>query len=220
MVINFCPGESVMKILYSDDRIIVCVKPAGVLSTDEPGGLPDLLRQALGDPKATVKTVHRLDRAVGGLMVLARTARAASDLGSQIKDGVFRKEYMAVVHGITADQGRLEDLLLRDKVRRMTTVVTTPGKDAQEAILEYRTLAQNDKFSRVRIRLLTGRTHQIRVQFSSRNWPLVGDKKYSPFAEPCDIALWSCLLAFQHPRTGELMEFELEPPDTYPWNSL
>ena len=89
-----------MKILYSDDRIIVCVKPAGVLSTDEPGGLPDLLRQALGEPKATVKTVHRLDRAVSGLMVLARTARAASDLGSQIKDGVFRKEYILLYEEI------------------------------------------------------------------------------------------------------------------------
>ena len=88
-----------MQILYSDDRIVVCVKPAGVLSTDEPGGLPDMVRAYLGDPNAVVRTVHRLDRAVSGLMVLARTARAAADLSAQIRDGSFVKEYQAVVYG-------------------------------------------------------------------------------------------------------------------------
>ena len=88
-----------MEILYTDDRIVVCIKPAGVPSTDEPGGVPELVRNALGDLKATVKTVHRLDQVVSGVMVLARTARAASDLSEQIRNHQFEKEYLAVIHG-------------------------------------------------------------------------------------------------------------------------
>lgn len=207
-----------MELIYSDDRIVVCVKPAGVLSTDEPGGLPEMVRAALGDPTAVVKTVHRLDRAVSGLMVLARTARAASDLGAQIREGTFQKEYMAVLHGILLDEGKLCDLLIRDKARKMTFVTKEPTKDSQEAILRYWVTDRHDDLTKVRIHLITGRTHQIRVQFSSRDLPLVGDKKYSKLNDPCDIALWSCKLTFKHPRTGQWMEFFREPPETYPWN--
>ena len=207
-----------MDILYSDDRIIVCIKPAGVLSTDEPGGLPELVRQALGDPDAVVKTVHRLDRAVSGLMVLARTARAASDLGKQVQDGTFCKEYMAVVHGSLLDEGELRDLLVRDKARKMTFIAKEPGKDTQEAILRYWVTGRQQDLTKVRISLITGRTHQIRVQFSARELPLVGDRKYSSHADECGLALWSCKLTFKHPRTGEWMEFFREPPEVYPWN--
>ena len=207
-----------MKILYCDDRIVVCVKPAGVLSTDVPGGLPELVRRELGDPAATVKTVHRLDQTVSGLMVLARTARAASDLGAQIQSGTFQKEYMAVVHGCPPERGTLRDLLHRDKVRRMTFVTKETGNESQEAVLDYRVIGRAEHLSLVRIRLHTGRTHQIRVQFSSRGWYLVGDKKYSTLEDPCGIALWSCGIQLNHPRTGERMEFFLEPPHDYPWN--
>jgi 23S rRNA pseudouridine1911/1915/1917 synthase len=209
-----------MEILYSDDRVVVCVKPQGILSTDEPGGLPELIRKALGDEKAVVKTVHRLDRAVGGLMVLARTARAASDISKQIETGLFEKEYTAVAYGFPPAQGLLEDYLKRDPARKMTYVVPKEEKDARIARLSYQVLDTNSQFSKVWVRLETGRTHQIRVQFSSRGWPLVGDRKYADRQDECNIALWSTRLVFYHPRTGKKMEFRLEPPDQYPWNSF
>ncbi len=209
-----------MELLYSDDRIVVCVKPAGVLSTDEPGGVPELVRGALGDPNAIVRTVHRLDRAVSGLMVLARTSRAAADLSAQICDGTFQKTYVAVVHGQPSERGMLRDLLVRDKSRRMTFVAEKPGPGAQEAVLEYVRETVCEKLSKIRIRLVTGRTHQIRVQFSSRGFPLVGDKKYGIEDGAENIALWSCRLQFKHPRTGETMEFNKEPPAVWPWTEV
>lgn len=207
-----------MELIYIDEAIAVCIKPARVLSTDEPGGVPELVRQALGDEKAQVRTVHRLDRVVGGLMVLARTAEAASELSRQIRDQQFQKEYLAVVHGKPeALSGTYRDLLLRDKAERKTYVVTEMGKGVQEAILDYRVLSQTGDLSQVQIRLHTGRTHQIRAQFSSRGMPLVGDRKYSLLQDNCEIALWSYRLAFNHPKTGEPVEFIAEPPGVYPW---
>lgn len=208
-----------MEIIYQDKDIIVCVKPPRVLSTDEPGGMPELVRQALGDPNANVRTVHRLDRTVSGLMVLARRSKAASELSRQIREGQFQKEYLAVLNG-TPDEasGRLRDLLMRDKQARKTYVVTEPGKDVQEAILDYQTIRSCEGMSRVRIQLLTGRTHQIRCQFSSRGLPLIGDRKYGDPNADCEIALWSYRLAFKHPYSGGPMEFVLEPPARYPWN--
>ena len=209
-----------MELLYVDDKIVVCIKPAGVPSTDEPGGLPELVRLALGDPKATVKTVHRLDQVVSGVMVLARTARAASDLSEQIRNHQFEKEYLAAIHGCPAeDKGTFRDLLARNKAEKKTYIVTEPAKDAQEAVLDYRVLAKTDELSKVRIWLHTGRTHQIRAQFSGRGFPLVGDKKYG-LGEECNIALWSCRVAFHHPKTGEFMEFQKEPPAVYPWSEF
>ena len=210
-----------MDIIYQDRDIVVCVKPPRVLSTDEPGGVPDLVRQALGDPNANVRTVHRLDRTVSGLMVLARRSKAASELSRQIREGIFHKEYLAVVHGVpNPETGTMRDLLLRDKAQRKTYVVTEPGKDAQEAILHYQTLNRTGDMSRVRIQLETGRTHQIRCQFSSRGLPLVGDRKYSTIPDECEIALWSYRLAFLHPYRQEPMEFILEPPEDYPWSRV
>ena len=207
-----------MEIIYQDQDIVVCVKPPRVLSTDEPGGMPELVRQALGTND--VRTVHRLDRVVSGLMVLARKAKAASELSCQIREDRFQKEYLAITHGIPdADAGELRDLLLRDKARKMTMVVTEPGKGVQEAILTYQVLHKTENLSRVRIQLQTGRTHQIRVQFASRGLPLVGERKYSTLEDPCEIALWSYRLAFAHPTTGEPMEFILEPPEAYPWTA-
>ena len=207
-----------MEILYLDADIVVCVKPQRVLSTDEPGGVPELLRRELGDEKADVRTVHRLDRVVGGVMVLARSASAASELSRQIRENEFGKEYLAVVHGVPeAEEGQLRDLLGRDKARRMTFVAAEPGKGIQEAVLSYRVLNRADNLTRVRIRLHTGRTHQIRVQFASRGMALVGERKYDTREDPCEIALWSCFLRFHHPVTGEELTFTRLPPEEYPW---
>ena len=210
-----------MELIYCDKDIVVAVKPARVLSTDEPGGMPELVREALGDPKADVRTVHRLDQVVSGLMVLARNEAAASELSRQIRDGEFQKEYLAVVHGTPEEtSGELRDLLYRDKARRMTMVATEPAKGVQEAILRYRVLSNSENMSKVQIELLTGRTHQIRVQFASRNMPLVGERKYSTLEDPCAIALWSHRLGFQHPATGEKMNFVKEPPAVFPWTDV
>ena len=210
-----------MELIYTDEDIIVCIKPAGAWSTDEPGGVPELARQALGDERAHVCTVHRLDRVVSGLMVLARNEQAAGELSRQIRDREFDKEYLAVVHGCPAEEtATMVDLLLRDKRECKTYVVTERAKGVQEAILDYRLLKSSGSLSRVAIRLHTGRTHQIRCQFSSRNLPLVGDRKYSVNEDGCDIALWSYRLVFRHPRTGETMEFSHMPPEKYPCNEV
>ena len=210
-----------MELVYVDDDIVVCLKPARVLSTDEPGGVPDLAREALGDPKADVRTVHRLDRVVAGLMVLARNAQTASELSRQIRDGGFEKEYVAVVHGCPKEaQGTYRDLLGRDKARRMTFVAQEPAKGVQEAVLDYQVLGKKDAMSRVKIQLRTGRTHQIRVQFASRGMPLVGERKYSTLEDPCEIALWSYHIGFTHPKTGQRMDFRQEPSEIYPWTEV
>lgn len=213
--------EEALNILFADQDILVCIKPARVLSTDEPGGLPSLVRQALGDEKADVRTVHRLDRVVSGVMVLARNPKAASELSRQIREDVFEKEYLAVVHGRPENhKGTLTDLLYRDKARRMTMVTSEPAKGVQEAILDYEVIRHSSEFSRVRVLLKTGRTHQIRVQFASRNMPLVGERKYCTLEDPCEIALWSHRIAFEHPGTGKWVEFSQDPPEIYPWTEV
>lgn len=208
-----------MDILYQDQDIVVCIKPPRVLSTDEPGGLPDLLREALEEPKGDFRTVHRLDRVVSGVMVLARNAKAASELSRQVREDQFHKEYLAVIHGRPEKkQGTLVDLLYRDKARRMTMVTDQPAKGVQEAILDYEVLSHTGDLSLVRVLLHTGRTHQIRVQFSSRGMPLVGERKYAEINDPCEIALWSHKIGFTHPVSGAYLEFSQEPPSQYPWD--
>ena len=196
-----------MEILYQDNRIVVCVKPAGVLSTDEPGGMPDLLRAALGTN--CIRTVHRLDAAVGGVMVFARSRMAASILSEQVRTHRLRKEYLAVAEGQLPEGGELRDFLLRDTRAGVTCAVPEGTPGAKEARLTYRTLARTDGETLVRIALGTGRTHQIRVQFASRGHPLRGDRKYGSGGE--GLALWSCRLGLFHPQTGQWMEFTRYP---------
>lgn len=210
-----------MEILYCDNRVIVCLKPAGILSTDEPGGMPELLRQYLGDENACVRTVHRLDRPVAGVMVFARSRMAASLLSDQVRTHVFRKEYLAVLSGTPAQpEGELCDLLLRNRETQKTEVVSAPGKDVQPAKLRYQVLDTENGRALVRIQLETGRTHQIRAQFSSRGLPLVGDRKYGFSGGETAVALWSCSVSFQHPQTGEPMRFFRLPPPEAPWSSF
>ena len=146
------------------------------------------------------------------------SAEAASELSRQIREGGFEKEYCAVVHGTTPDEGRLVDLLFRDKARKMTFVTDTPAKGVQEASLRFRTLWRHGGMSCVCIQLETGRTHQIRVQFASRGWPLAGERKYCEDPDDCPLALYSRRVGFTHPATGERMRFEHALPETWPWN--
>lgn len=196
---------------------MVAIKPAGVLSTDEPGGMPSLLRQALGTD--CIRTVHRLDAQTGGVMVFARSRKAASLLSQQVRERQFSKCYLAAVRGTPQPQsGEMRDLLGRDSVRRVTYVADTPSADTREALLTYETLDTVDGLSLVRVQLHTGRTHQIRVQFASRGLPLAGDRKYGlPEDTIAPLALWAYQLSFTHPQTGQEMSFTCPPPETEPW---
>ena len=207
-----------MEIIAQDESLVVCLKPAGVLSTDEPGGVPALLREQLGVKE--LRTVHRLDRVVGGLMVLARSAAAASELSRQIREGDFEKEYLALVHGRAEHEAVLRDWMHRDKARKMSFVTPEPVDESQEAILSYRCLETNGEISLVRVRLFTGRTHQIRAQFAAHGLPLVGERKYSELGETCGLSLWSCRLRFFHPETGAEQIFFREPPYAAPWDKM
>ena len=206
-----------MEIIYQDNRVVVAVKPAGVLSTDEPGGMPSLLRQALGTD--CIRTVHRLDAQTGGLMVFARSRMAASLLSRQVREHQFSKCYLAVVHGVPEPvSGEMRDLLGRDSLRRVTYVADTPSAGTREALLSYETLGTADGLSLVRVQLHTGRTHQIRVQFASRGLPLAGDRKYGLLEDDtAPLALWAYRLSFTHPQTGREMTFTCPPPQTEPW---
>ena len=206
-----------MEIIYQDSRVVVAVKPAGVLSTDEPGGMPSLLRQVLGTD--CIRTVHRLDAQTGGVMVFARSRMAASLLSQQVRERRFSKCYLAAVHGTPQPQsGEMRDLLGRDSVRRVTYVADTPSAGTREALLTYETLDTAGGLSLVRVHLHTGRTHQIRVQFASRGLPLAGDRKYGiPEDGTAPLALWAYQLSFIHPQTGQEMSFACPPPETEPW---
>jgi len=205
-----------MEIICMEENFIVCIKPAGVLSTDEAGGMPSLLREYLGDEKADIRTVHRLDRVVSGIMLFARNAAAASEFSRQIRENLFDKRYLAVCHGRAEDSARLEDLMYRDKARKMSFVTNIPAKGVQEAVLEYETLGRAEGLSLVKIKLLTGRTHQIRCQFASRGMPLVGERKYSTLQDDCPIALWSNSISF-YDMDGKQRIFSSLPPQIKPW---
>ena len=206
-----------MEILYLDNKIVVCVKEPGVLSTDEPGGLPSLLR-TVPEVGENVYTVHRLDAAVGGVMVLARTHHAASSLGQSMQRGDFHKVYRAVTVGAPEEKaGTLRDFLCYDRTLRRAFVSEPGDPEAKEAVLDYRILAEKNGLALWEIGLRTGRTHQIRCQLSSRAFPLWGDRKYGT-GEESSVALWSYAVTFPHPVTGETRHFEKGPPCTVPWN--
>lgn len=212
-------GEA-CKILHADRDIVLCVKPRGVLSQDAgEQSMPALLRSAL-DTKE-MYPVHRLDQAVGGVMVYARTAEAAAALSRQIQRGAWEKTYLAVVEGTPeTPEGELVDLLYHDQRRNKTYVVTRERRGVKEARLLYRILATEQGRSLVAIRLLTGRTHQIRVQFASRGLPLVGDGRYGAFDRKTPLGLWCWKLSFDHPITGNRMDYALLPPMQPPWESF
>ena len=201
-----------IRILYEDASLILCEKPAGLLS--EEGGMPDLLRSQLGTKQ--VLCVHRLDRAVGGLMVYARRKEAAAALSRQIAEGGFQKQYLAVCLGELPDSGEMRDLLYHDAKSNKSFVVLRMRKGVREAVLRYETLERREGLSLVRVELLTGRSHQIRVQFASRRLPLLGDRRYGGGAGT-GPALWSCALRFQHPETGRDIALTLPPPPSEPW---
>lgn len=204
------------EILYADAAVAVVVKPAGVLSQgDAENAMPALLQKRLG---GAIFPVHRLDQPTGGVMVYARTQDAAAKLSAQMQSEAFGKEYLAVLDGTPEPaEGELHDLLFFDRQKGKSYAVRRKRAGVKDARLAYRVLAQAEGLTLVRVRLFTGRTHQIRVQFSSRGWPLTGDGKYGSRNNRCAPALWSAELHFAHPVTGETLIFRSQPPEAYPW---
>jgi len=191
-----------MEILFSDQHIAVCIKPLGLDSEHQ---VRSLLRQQLG---GEVFPLHRLDKNVGGVMVYARTKQAAADFSRLIQDGALVKEYVALVHGMPPESGDWEDLLFKDSRKNKVFVVKRQRAGVKKARLEFTRLSQGDT-SLVRVRLHTGRTHQIRVQFASRGYPLVGDHKYGARDNQDAPMLYSCCVTF--PYKGETKRFESLP---------
>ena len=180
-----------MEILFQNNDLVVCIKPVGLDSEHQ---VPAALKESLG---GEIFTVHRLDRNVGGVMVYARTKAAAAALSRAVQEGSMVKEYVAMVHGTPPEEGDWEDLLWKDSVKNKVFVVKRMRGGVKKARLEFRRLTEGET-SVVRVRLHTGRSHQIRVQFSSRGFPLVGDHKYGSRAETADPMLYSCKITFPH----------------------
>ncbi len=218
-----------IEIIYEDNHLLVVKKPANMLTQADSSGDPDLLsllkqdvKERYGKPgKVFLGMVHRLDRPAGGTMVFARTSKAASRLSDMIRRRVFEKTYLAVVYGMPEKiEGKLEHFLRKDTENNMVRVVKNDSTGSKKAVLKYRVKENSDGLSLVETRLITGRPHQIRVQFSHTGNPVYGDMKYGPKQKgrSTDIALWSKSISFKHPTRDENLIFETIPPAVYPWS--
>ena len=212
-----------IKILYEDNHVLVVVKAINMPVCSDSSGDMDLLsylknylKERYNKPgNVYLGLIHRLDRPVGGVMVFAKTSKAASRLSDQVRTSKFCKRYYAVICGSLFGSGEFHDKLLKDSKTNMVSVDPT-GKDSS---LKYNVLWNKNNFSLVDIELITGRSHQIRVQFSSRGYPLFGDQRYNRESKVGEqIALFSYYLSFIHPVTHEVMEFKERIPNRYPFN--
>ena len=214
-----------IRILYEDTGLVVCEKPVGVLSAPEPGkrrNMPALLQRQTGAYK--IEVIHRLDQPVGGVMVYSKSSRITPGLYRQMVGHRMVKEYLAMVCGVPREpSGQWTDWLLKDRQRCKSRVVRAGTPGAKDARLSYRLLATAETpagpLSLLKVRLYTGRTHQIRVQCAARRLPLLGDEKYGGRAADSfrGLGLWSYHLAFQHPSRRQRMDETCPPPREYPW---
>lgn len=224
--------DNLPQILYEDNHVLVAVKKPGMLAQSDGSQTPDMLtllkedlRQRYQKPgRVFLGLVHRLDQPVGGVMVFARTSKAAGRLSAQIREHRFEKYYLAVVHGCPEPPGgQLADYLEKDAARNIVRVV--PASQGKKAWLSYvRMETDATGLSLLAIRLGTGRPHQIRVQLASRGWPIVGDRRYGTGdtglsdGKLSDPALFACALGFCHPTRADPLFFSAAPPDEPPWN--
>lgn len=216
-------ADGKINVIYEDNHIIVVEKPRNVLVQADNTKDLDLLamvkkylKEKYNKPgNVYLGLVHRLDRPVGGIMILAKTSKAAGRLSDSIRRHNFQKNYLAVLCGKMIGSGVLEDYLKKDEKINITKV----SADGKYAKLEYEALDCKENLTLAKINLVTGRSHQIRVQFASRNLPLWGDQKYNKKAVVGEqIALWAYKIKFEHPVSKEILEFKLNPKGEYPWN--
>jgi 23S rRNA pseudouridine1911/1915/1917 synthase len=218
-----------IKILFEDNQLLVAVKPPNLLSQGDSTGDEDILTILKNDLKLRYNKpgnvylglVHRLDRPVGGVMVFAKTSKAASRLSDGIRRGAFEKTYLAVVHGMPEKrEGTLVHHLFKDEASNIVSVVPEASGKGKKAVLDYKVKASLGKLSLVEVNLLTGRPHQIRVQFAAIGCPLYGDLKYGASVNRPgqQLALWSAKLGLEHPTLKQPLSFEAGPPSEYPWD--
>ena len=220
-----------MKILYEDKYLLVCEKPVGVESQVSSGGkenmialLENYLKEQGGD--SYVGLVHRLDTATGGAMIYSKRQELTGKLCEMIQTEDYVKKYLAVVEGRPAQPcGELCDLLYHDKQKNKSFIVKKKRAGVKEARAEYELLDSRELecgrvISLVKVKLITGRTHQIRVQFASRGMPLLGDGKYGSRDNKSSLALWSHSIEFLHPITNKILAVKCVPPSVYPWTSF
>lgn len=217
-----------LNVLYEDRAVIVCEKPIGVLSQADAEGkgsdMPTLLAEhfAQKGERTTAFVVHRLDAAVGGVMVFAKNQKSAAALSAEIARGGMQKEYFAVcegdVHADLGESGEMFDYLFRDAKKNKSYVTARKRAGVKDAKLAFSVLASAEGVSLCRVKLFTGRTHQIRVQFASRRHPLVGDKRYGAVTSCKTLGLFSACIGFCHPTRGEFMTFSLPLPTGGVWD--
>jgi 23S rRNA pseudouridine1911/1915/1917 synthase len=215
-------------IIYEDNHLLVVEKPVNVLSQEDETNDKDMLtilkeymKKKYNKPgNVYLGLVHRLDRPVGGVMIFAKTSKAASRLSEQVRNKTFKKTYFAVIHGNMNKRDTLKDYLYKDSKTNIVTVVKKGYPNSKDAELDYEILDTEYNLSLVKINLKTGRSHQIRVQFASRGHALYGDQKYGKNVNKVgqQIALWSNSIEIVHPITKEKQIFKSIPPDEYPWN--
>lgn len=204
-----------MDILYEDTAVIVCIKPRGILSQVDKNGGESMITRLSEHTGGEIYPVHRLDKETGGVMVYAKTKKAAAKLSRDISEHRFYKEYLALVHGVPEENsGTLCDLLFHDRAKNKSYVVKRERAGIKKAELYYEVLEtkekDGEKYSLLRVVLHTGRTHQIRVQLAHRKMPLSGDRKYGAKDAFENLGLLSAKLKFTHPETGEEMEFTVK----------
>ena len=218
-----------MDILYEDNHIIVAVKPAGVLSQADPSGDPDMLtllkeyiKEKYNKPgNVYLGLVHRLDRPVAGVMVFARTSKAAARLSEQIRLHTVDKYYLAAVSGVMVhDCGTLRNYILKDSSTNRVKVFDKEVKDAKYAELDYTVICRSSNMTLIKVDLKTGRSHQIRAQLANAGHPVVCDSKYGSNRMKGDIALFCCEMAVDHPVSRERMVFKADPPQAFPWTNF
>ncbi len=220
-----------IKIIFEDNHLLVVEKPVNILSQEDDTGDADLLTMLKDDIKIRYNKpgqvylglIHRLDRPVGGVMVFAKTSKAASRLSEQIRGDDFKKTYYAVVHGLPSQQQQLlKHYLIKDSKINTVKAFDKEVKESKEARLEYEVLGNEGNLSLVKVNLQTGRSHQIRVQLSTIGYPLYGDQKYGEEVNKPgqQIALWSTRIELIHPTLKEEMQFDSQPPEVFPWNAF
>ena len=216
-----CEGDYILSVvvLYRDPLLIICEKPVGISS--ESPGLPELVSELTGQK---VWPVHRLDQGTGGAIILACSPRVSGSLQLLFQQSLVQKDYLAVISGkLPAARGTWKDLLWHDRKKNKTYIVSRMRGGVKDAVCEWTMLAsvphEDQDLSLVRVSLHTGRTHQIRVQFGSRGFPLVGDRKYGSHIHAASVALWAFSLSFPHPdQKSGVVSVVSAPPSVFPWN--
>lgn len=220
-----------LNVIYEDNHIIVVKKPANIPSQGDKTGDIDMLtiikqylKEKYNKPgDVYLGLVHRLDRPTGGIMVFAKTSKAASRLNEQIRNGEFHKEYLCIVDGkMEQDTGRFEDYLVKNEKTNMSRIAKSNEKNAKKAALTYKVIKYDEEInlSVLNVNLETGRHHQIRVQFAARNHSLYGDQKYGTRGRGKKLALWAYSISFIHPTTKENLKFIIEPEHVESWKIL